>query len=615
MRILLLALLLVACCRGAIIASRMEGRYPTQDIHVARLVVGTPGHTLRLALDFSDRYIRVARPMNSATYSHTAGGTDVIQVGRRRLRLPVRVDPEAAANLGCSSCDGTLGVGSASPLWLFYGSASFTRGSVLLDYGVPSPISATIGGHCQCLGPHPTLCMTEAEVHGDRYRVDLSFRTAETLVPMPVYERFVGLRSVGRDPSSHWDPLQIHFLAADGGPGTEVSIAAHNLVVMEKNSVRRLMVGLSPQNDTIYLGRTAWGSIMVYRNFVRGTAKIVQFDTRKHRTVAPLILLNVLSLIFIHWKLTRDGMLPSPDGVPRARLYQDRSVLEILGSGLTIVVYYLPPIREAVRISPTFDAYVFFGTATMLTWEALAVAMYWWDAGAVLGEIYVRKPKAEPPAKPKGGIPSSHNPAERRRTTVVSRRRRLASPFTITGATWRDIQPLPPRRRPRIVAIERSHFPVRCRLALIREVAHEIVLLLGILILSTETRTDSFAVALAAIFSLILTFFLIYNFLMAVYHLFGYDRQGLWILFLGTLLILLVTTVVLTFGQVVRPYLERRLFSSTWLVDTFTIILYGTVVLVASSVAEAEIRKERKYFQTLRIERLVPAIPRSPYLF
>lgn len=597
---LLIVLLICAnmgCPRADLIPSRMEGQYLPEDIHVVRLVVGTPGRTMRFALDFSDRFMRIARPLTSATFSHTAGGTDVVHVGRRRLRLPLRVDPEAAERLGCPTCDGTLGVGSASPLWLFYGSATFTPGAVLLGT-TPAPIAAARGGYSRCLGPHPTLCITEAQVHGHRYMVDLSFRTAETLVPMRVYDRFVGTRSVGKDPSHRWDPLRIHFLG-----GTEVAIGAHNLVAMEKNGVRRLMVGLSPRNDTIYPGRTALRSMMIRRDFLRGTAKIIQWDTRKHRTATPLILTVVLSALFMHWTLTRDGMLPSPDGQPRQHLYPDRAVLEVVGAGLVVVAYYLPTVREAVRINPTFDAFVFFGVLVFLTWEWAAVAIYWWSASVVVGDLYARKPKTEgPPGTP---IPASRNPAQVRQ--------RRASPFTKTGATGRDIRG--PRRRPRPIPIGRSHFVVRSRLALIRKAAHAVVLVLGILILATEARTDSFAVAAAAIFSLILVFVILYHLLMTVYHSFGYDRIGLWVLFLGTLLIMFVITVVLTYGEVVLPYFERRLFTAQWMVTLFVVIVYGAVVLVAASVSEVEIRKERAFFRSLRLEQLVPATRRAPYFF
>ncbi len=602
--LLLLLLMLVTFSCAAVIPSRMEGRFLPDDIHVVRLIVGSTGNIKRFALDFSSRYVRIRKPLPSSTHSHTAGGTDVIHVGYRRLRLPMRLDPEAPARLGCPTCDGTLGVGAGSPLWLFYGSATFTAGSVLLGTA-PPPIRDTAGTYAPCLGPHPSLCLTRAEVYGHRYIVDLGFQTPETLVPMEVYERFTGLRNVGQDPPHRWEPLRLHF---EGDPGTEVSISSHNLVATERHGMRRLMLGLSPRNDTIYLGRTAFWSLMIHRDFLGGKVKVIQWEARKHRSASSLLLVVILSFIFMHWKLTRDGMLPSPSGIPRLHLYPDRLVLELIGGGLIVMAYYLPQIRDAVRINPTFDGFIFFAILTMFTWEALALAIYWWDASVMVGDIFVRKPKTEKTSEPpavEGEIPASHNPNLRHRPVV--------SPFTKTGATWRDLGPRVRRIGRHLAPIGLSHFPVRSRIALVRQISHELALLFAILILTTEARTDSFAVALSAIFSLVLTFFLIYHLIVTVYHLWGYDRIGIWVLFTGTIAVLSLVTVILTYSEIVRPYFERRLFTAIWLINIFVVLVYMATVLGAASVADRQIRKDRAFFHSLAVEPLIPDPQTEPY--
>lgn len=580
--------IVAAAAAASILPSRMEGRHLPEEKHVATVVVGTPGKSLRLALNFTDRYIRLGNPTTSITYqpSGVDHGTDVVHIGGKRLRLPIKWDEEAAARCACPTCDGTLGVGASSSLWIMWRSVTMTAGSMLLDTVAP-PIRDSPAGVSKCMEPHHTLCATYAKVYGKRYMVDFTFSSARTLVPIDVYDQYVGRRSVGRDVPEAWGSLEMEF-------GSEAPVASKirlsSLVVRGRHGVRHLLLGVSPRNDTIYMGRSAWRSLMIYRDFVDGIIKIVPWETRKHYTSLALILIVVLFAIFIHWKQTRDGML-----FPRSKLYPDRTVLELVGTGIVVLSYYLPEIRDAVRISPSFDIYVFFSGFFLLTWECLAAILYAWDGTVMLGDLYARKPHTNGPFRSEGRTLPRHRV-----------RRAPASPLTNPGKSWKEIRATIYRRIVRPPLLTQDHIVIRSRASLIRQITHENVLLLGALLLTVEARLDSFAIAFSFLFALGLTVNLVYQVWMAIYHFFGYGRVGLWLLFIGTLVAITVATVVITYLEISRPYLRRRLSTRPWTIDAFTAVVYVAVILASSIFAGYRIREERKYYAGMNMVRVIP---------
>ncbi len=617
-RILLLLLLFFLCLvvtatsvfHHPIIASRMEGKYLPEEKLVASVVVGTPGKSLRLALDFTDRFIRISRLFLSITYqpSRDDRGTDVVHIGGKRLRLNILWDSEAAAKCGCPTCDGTLGVGSSSSLWIIWRSVTMTAGSMLLDT-IAHPIRDSPVGVSRCIEPHQSMCATYAKVYGKRYMVDFTFSSAHTLVPVDVYDKYVGIKSVGRNPPETWSTLEMEF-GSEARQASTIRLSSNTLVVKGRHGVRHLLLGVSPRNDTIYMGRCSLRSMMVYRDFVDGIIKVVPWETRKHYSIVALILGDVLFAILVHWKLTQDGMIP-----PRSKLYPDRAVLEIVGTGLAVMIYYIPEIRDAVRISPSFDIYVFFAGFFLLTWEALSLVLYAWNGTAIVGDLYARKPHTMPP------IPET--PQNRLLQREMRRRRRRrrsepsaprqrgppASPFTNTGMTWPEIRSSLYRRIVRPPPITQAHIVIRSRASLIRQVTHENVLLLAILLLSVEARIDSFALTVSFIFAIFLTLNLIYHIWMAVYCLFGYDRIGVWLLFTATLLVISVATIVVTYTEITQPYLRRRLSTmQPKTIDVFAATVYVAAVLLSSAIAGVRIQEERKFYAGMDMVRVIPVL-------
>lgn len=189
-----------------------------EEIHTARVRVGTPERELLLALDFSGQTLIVSNAPSrrtsgdvpnsdpaqwSSSYSASSGGSDVVRLSGRRYRLPVAFDTDAAAVFGCPVCHGVLGVGAGSPIWLVWPRATFSAGSVTLGRKQPQ-VAGTGRARIACDPLADDLCVSRAEVYGTEYDVRFQFRSPFTEVPGAVFDAYVGTRSVSNTPVGNW---------------------------------------------------------------------------------------------------------------------------------------------------------------------------------------------------------------------------------------------------------------------------------------------------------------------------------------------------------------------------------------------------------------------------
>lgn len=317
---------------ATIIPSRMIGVHLDEEIHVARVRVGTPEKELELAVDFSGHTVVIAHIPPGASSagdiagSHPAdrsttfvplaggGGTDMIRLSGRRYRVPIEFDQGAATRFGCPTCHGIIGVGPGSPLWRVWRDATFSAGAVTFGRALP-PVagSGRVRIACEPLAGDD-LCVSEGTVWGATYRVHFRFRSKYTIVPGAVYDRYTGTRNLGKTAVADWPTLAIEFPSADApaDPRTAtLRIAPESLVGdSQKGGARVLMLvrNSDPLSDKIILGRTAWRSLMMHREFAKGRATVATHHSTKRGPHWSLIAGLAALILLIRWWATRDAL-------------------------------------------------------------------------------------------------------------------------------------------------------------------------------------------------------------------------------------------------------------------------------------------------------------------
>lgn len=212
-----------------IVPSRMVGTHLDEEIHVARVRVGTPERELLLVLDFAGQRLVVSSAPSrrtsgdiagsnpedwSSSFSPSGGGSDLVRLSGNRYRLPTTFDPSAAAVIGCPACNGVLGVGPGSPIWLVWPDATFSAGAITLGQRQP-PVSGSGRARISCEVLDDNLCSSTAEVYGTDYTVRFQFRSAYTVVPPAVYDTYVGTRSVSNTPVDQWYAMPLWGITSE----------------------------------------------------------------------------------------------------------------------------------------------------------------------------------------------------------------------------------------------------------------------------------------------------------------------------------------------------------------------------------------------------------------
>lgn len=313
-----------------VVPTRMMGVHLDEELHIAKILVSSEDQELRVAVDFASHDLVVSNVPNrgragstgssdpkdwSPSYS-TMGthSSDVIRLGGRRYRVPIRYDQNAAALFGCPSCHGILGLGPGSPIWMRWQSATFSAGSVTLGRSLP-PVAGDGRVRIGCAPLHnDDLCVSEATVYGQQYQVRFRFRSAFTIVPNAVYDEYVGKRSVGATAVADWPVLRLDF------PSAEWPVDPRNATLRIRpesllgDSMRGgapiLLLKRHPDPDSqvIILGRTAWRSLMMYREFTLGRAAIASHHSNKRFPDWAVITGVVVIVLLVRWWMTRDSL-------------------------------------------------------------------------------------------------------------------------------------------------------------------------------------------------------------------------------------------------------------------------------------------------------------------
>lgn len=547
-----------------LIPSRLEGKTRGESIHVVELKAGTPRTTLRLALDFSGTGVTTVMPYSeeiSSTYSSAGGGSDEVIISGKRVRLPFTYDPAKVAEKGCSTCEGLLGVGASSPLWIIWKEATFGSGAITLDALAHTvrdaerfnriEVRAQKRNAIACDVGFSGLCRTQALVGPNRElnTVIFSFESSRTMVPPSVYDAYTSGRNIFDTNRGDWPDMRLEFTTLTNGSkdaSLEARIRRHDIVASTSRGDPELL--LLPQTDfpnTTFIGRPAWRSFFVFKDWETNAVKVFNWKVEKEFSIYGRFILCISGLLLMWWKGTPSG---------EWTLVWSFRPIKLIGcffiAVLSVVTIWVDETRCAMLGFTPVDIYaqIFIYSSILMIAPAILIHMLMWqgysrrtqwmfeylmglthsEEEAIRLERIEIKPEQPPPAS-QWIIPSGQHV--------------YANPF---------LHPAPPHYARGIF-----HYGLGSqRVWAAINFAFETMLILTTLLVWWSTREDT----LAGFGSLMIVSFLLVN---TTYHLISqaYHRSGwhnaLWYGFLLWMGIFLIATYVLSIYYVFYPFSLR----------------------------------------------------------
>ncbi len=558
-----------------VVPVQLEGSEEGSEVPVARIKVGYTDETLRLALDFYSVGVAVSSRvpwLRSSTYM-AASGIDVVEMCHRRIRLPVRYDPEAAGLAGCPSCDGTFGLGRFNPLWMAWKSVTLSGGAMILDQNRRNShvISLSHGEPAKCVRGHQGFCMTEARVGNKTYHLDFAFQTQETYLPPEVYEKYVGIRSLEKDPPSSWKNFRMWV------GDNEIIIGRDHIIPMSRLGTRRLLVKPNLDatgGDTIVLGRAAWRALRVVRDTEAETITVVSWNCCRSHTAWGWLLLILAGLFLLRWKTTHDALwVRGNDG-----LYPDRVLIEIFTAIVGFASYFLPSVREGLENFQMFSIYSIVVISTLVAWMIFTLAIYYSDKTEWIGDVFLvsSKPTLPPdwsPPRPSFGTHGAPLPSEMRRRPPPE------------GTLLLRFSP---------------------RVAIMRTMAVETILLLSTILLLNETREDTLASLFPFLFVVGYLFIMFYWGWLALYYTPNISPWFIWIVWWVYYAALVGTSAWVTAVEIVIPFFEREVPELVWASEVSAVMVYIFIVYWAARIGGDSVNKERARLYHLGIRYIGP---------
>jgi hypothetical protein len=554
----------------------LEGKTRGESIHVVELKAGTPRTTLRLALDYEGVGVTTITPYSeeiSSTYSPAGGGSDEVIIAGKRVRLPFTADPLRVAELGCSTCEGLLGVGASSPLWIVWKEATFGSGAISLDGLAHTVKDAERFNRMEireqkrnaiaCDVGFSGLCRTEALVGPDKElnTVIFSFESSRTLVPPSVYDAYTAGKNIFDTPRDKWPDLDFEFTTLTNTSKDavlEARVRRHDIVASTHTGSPELL--LAPQTDfpnTTFLGRPAWRSFFVFKDWETNEAKIFNWKVEKDLTHYARFILATSGFLLMWWKGT-----PSGEWGLAWKFRPFKMVGCVLISVLSIVTIWIDGTRCALLGFTPVDIYaqVFTYSTLLLLVPAVLIHLLMWQGYSrqskwmfeyLMGLTHseeeairlekVKKTSSEP-------LPSEASVTPPRWMTIPSGQHIYANPFLLS------LNPAPPH-----YARGMFHYELGSqRVWAVINFCFETLLILTTLLAWWSTREDT----LAGFGSLMIVSFLLinttYHFIAQMYHRSGW-HNAMWYGFLGWILVFLIATYVLDYGN--TPIVITALFS------------------------------------------------------
>lgn len=386
----------------------LEGRREPEVVLVARVGIGSLNTPARLVVDFRSRELRLASTaIATASSSFMRIGekmSDVVHISGHVQRMPVIFDIGAAmARLGCPTCDGVLGAGARSVLWLRWPQVTLTTGLLWLggrdDFDNYPRLDCGFGGE--------EICVAPARVEGfEGVEVRFAPTGPLTMLPRRVFGHFTrGLRIEDNSSPADWPNLVLEFVSTEG-KRFNLTIPDNDLVVRPTGAFQSVLMVREWDEDYIRLGFSAWQSFQAHLDVNAHTMGLREWGSALDYQIVSLLLMLFIIPMLIFWKMTPTprtlyevnemnasflGTLPTtasfmfsapaqrappksvtsnPEHVGRHTLEWKRFenslrfVVEMVAIGAAGVVYASPGTREILRGEPVLD--LFLGLALAL---------------------------------------------------------------------------------------------------------------------------------------------------------------------------------------------------------------------------------------------------------
>ncbi len=389
--------LCLACRGGSVLPAELSpGRYPGEIVYAVWMYVGTPPIPLRLEVTFLHGEIVLYRDqrVSSASCGTDAVETDVVYVGARRFRVPVRSDPRRLAfDSRCPACDGALGLGKGSTMWQLWPHASFSVAST--SFGEMHPLIAR-GRDCssfslRCDGSpdEPSLCTTSCEVldyeatdDARRRPLRLAPDSAETLLPQALFDRYtLGRNAFDGVGGGDAGPLRIRADAEIGAacPATarDVPLRWGEFVgrfATERQTDVSLASNAAADDDSVTLGGWVWERFVFYRGHGGLAVVMKRHAVRKNLSRAGAYLFLAIMWYLIRWKRANVTDPTAPSDVARPARYLDDFYL-VTAPVLVLAALLLPFAREVLADFPVLYGLSAGIAVASVVAEALASAV------------------------------------------------------------------------------------------------------------------------------------------------------------------------------------------------------------------------------------------------
>jgi hypothetical protein len=193
---------------------------PEKGLYTTTLHLGKPIKPLKFQVSFklNEQLLFYDPKDQSISYSYDVP-SELFYFGSKAYRLAVRVgnSSERATHLSCTDCKGILGLGPDSVYWDIWPSISFSYGGIhlgddkdsfLMDLNPEDKKRYCELEKLECQQDTIGICTTEALYKNTSYRLRFDGDHPYLYVPRAVYQDYFSNKNVYRDTLSDWAPLQ-----------------------------------------------------------------------------------------------------------------------------------------------------------------------------------------------------------------------------------------------------------------------------------------------------------------------------------------------------------------------------------------------------------------------
>ena len=627
-------------CEADVLPSYTNGRFVSEIVWVVDVQVGTISKPVKAVIDRSGHKLITTFTLDrttSKTYSTLAGGSDVVLIGEQDVIFEHEVNPTLPSLYGCSSCSAVLGVGSGSPIWLHFNKVLYTPGGILLDETTDSfdYLSGTYG-YVDCMVATSNMCVAQGIYKGTTVNVVFGGNQVETLLPGPLLDEYIDGKSLRKNPPEDWSSITIKFPSIPGTGGrNELTIQRHHIVAPSEDSNHILLVGKSPSDDTIYIGRAARLNVMIQVEKVNSRAVIVSIQTSKHYSIGGMLAGVLLAVVWAFW---RQSPQTSWQQFNFSSPYKIASIAIIV---ICSVVFYSAEVYQAsLSPLPVVNTYIGVLMFSMIIWNIGVILIYFTSSsrdilGWVMEErvIKTKESKSKDIEKDKGTltvnrsnfingdeesnsegdvsfpsiadilVPDEYGvetPRSFKKNRGIPKRKQAKSRNgnILIDDLLGKLEVPKPENSP-VAKYERVYF--NTRLWVLASVFVEITILANTFLVFTETRAESLWGLAPMFIMLYILYKLVYN-LFIVATLGKGKRSLVWSGFIVYLLVVIAATLVVSQKYIVGPTVERLLVSEEFLAifGSTTLYLVMTYWAVWSGVNSVllEEKKRAAFYET-----------------